>query len=450
MTSVAGWAAASTPGAFPPLPRAVAQSFYRRMRAVAPAAVGAIERDRADDPEQAFPDTACGRLAGSLDDAGLRALGMWTHHWCMRFYDDDTRRRPAVGPRDRRAAGAGLDGRRGALDAARVGLGRPGRRRPVHPAPRRRRCNCPRPTDAARAHWPEVEVPRQRRPDRLADMTGARSRSVGTTAGRAATRLTAGWTAHRRRRRGRSDARQRTDHRRHQHGLLPGRGRGPYDLRPGPVFDLAAGVGRGRSAAADLLPRPGRRRPAHLVDRRLRRVRRHPVPAVAPGAVPDAERRGRPRPPARPGRDLGRRRQRGQPGRGVAGARPRRDPARVLAGRRGAGRRLRRLDLLARRRCHRQLRPPAARLHRRPGLAAVRQRGALRQRGPAPPAACTSWSATARSRPATAPTTGSAWSTGAPGWSRRSPTAEGVSAYEVSRGADGSVREAVIAPRLLG
>ncbi|WP_433127191.1 hypothetical protein ACQPWW_30065 [Micromonospora sp. CA-240977] len=91
MVSVAGWAAASTPGTFPPLPRAVAQSFYRRMRAVAPAARGAIDRDRATDPEQIFADTACGRLAGSLDDAGLRALGMWTHHWCMRFYDDDTR-----------------------------------------------------------------------------------------------------------------------------------------------------------------------------------------------------------------------------------------------------------------------------------------------------------------------------------------------------------------------
>lgn len=91
MASVAGRAAASTRDTFPPLPRAVVQSFYRRMRAVAPAAVGAIERDRAADAEPAFADTACGRLARSLDDAGLRALGMWTHHWCMRFYDDDTR-----------------------------------------------------------------------------------------------------------------------------------------------------------------------------------------------------------------------------------------------------------------------------------------------------------------------------------------------------------------------
>lgn len=91
MASVAGRAATSTRDAFPPLPRAVVQSFYRRMRAVAPAAVGAIERDRAADVERAFADTACGRLARSLDDAGLRALGMWTHHWCMRFYDDDTR-----------------------------------------------------------------------------------------------------------------------------------------------------------------------------------------------------------------------------------------------------------------------------------------------------------------------------------------------------------------------
>ncbi|WBB74572.1 hypothetical protein O7602_03175 [Micromonospora sp. WMMD1128] len=70
---------------------AVVQGFYDRMRAVAPAAYGAIERDRAGDPGRPFADTACGRLAGSLDPAGLRALGMWAHHWCMRFYDDDTR-----------------------------------------------------------------------------------------------------------------------------------------------------------------------------------------------------------------------------------------------------------------------------------------------------------------------------------------------------------------------
>ncbi|MFR9776759.1 hypothetical protein ACL02O_11960 [Micromonospora sp. MS34] len=73
------------------LDRAVVQGFYDRMRVVAPAAYGAIERDRADDPGRAFAETACGRLAGSLDAAGLRALGMWAHHWCMRFYDDDTR-----------------------------------------------------------------------------------------------------------------------------------------------------------------------------------------------------------------------------------------------------------------------------------------------------------------------------------------------------------------------
>ncbi|MFC5922105.1 hypothetical protein [Micromonospora vulcania] len=91
MASLAGRATTSTRDVFPPLPRAVVQSFYRRMRAVAPAAVGAIERDGSGDDERAFADTACGRLARSLDDAGLRALGMWTHHWCMRFYDDDTR-----------------------------------------------------------------------------------------------------------------------------------------------------------------------------------------------------------------------------------------------------------------------------------------------------------------------------------------------------------------------
>ncbi len=90
MASVAGWVAASTQGTIPPLPRAVVQAFYRRMRAVAPAAVGAIERDRSADETEPFAGTACGRLVRSLDDAGLRALGMWTHHWCMRFYDDDT------------------------------------------------------------------------------------------------------------------------------------------------------------------------------------------------------------------------------------------------------------------------------------------------------------------------------------------------------------------------
>ncbi|MEO3781078.1 hypothetical protein ABGB16_30640 [Micromonospora sp. B11E3] len=73
------------------LDRTVVQSFYDRMRAVAPAAYGALERDRAGDPGRAFRDTSCGRLVASLDAAGLRALGMWAHHWCMRFYDDDTR-----------------------------------------------------------------------------------------------------------------------------------------------------------------------------------------------------------------------------------------------------------------------------------------------------------------------------------------------------------------------
>ena len=73
------------------LDRAVVQGLYDRMRVVAPAAYGAIERDRADDPGRAFAETACGRLAGSLDAAGVRALGLWAHHWCMRFYDDDTR-----------------------------------------------------------------------------------------------------------------------------------------------------------------------------------------------------------------------------------------------------------------------------------------------------------------------------------------------------------------------
>ncbi|WBB54990.1 hypothetical protein [Verrucosispora sp. WMMD573] len=89
MVSVAGRAASGHE--HPPLDPTVVQRFYRRMRAVAPAAVGAIERDRADDPGRAFGDTACGRLVGSLDQDGVRSLGMWVHHWCMRFYDDDTR-----------------------------------------------------------------------------------------------------------------------------------------------------------------------------------------------------------------------------------------------------------------------------------------------------------------------------------------------------------------------
>ncbi|GIM82215.1 hypothetical protein [Salinispora arenicola] len=75
----------------PPLDPAVTQSFFVRMRAVAPAAVGALDRDLAGDPGRAFGDTASGRLVRSLDDDGLRALGMWVHHWCVRFYDDDTR-----------------------------------------------------------------------------------------------------------------------------------------------------------------------------------------------------------------------------------------------------------------------------------------------------------------------------------------------------------------------
>ncbi|MER5453439.1 hypothetical protein ABT008_01485 [Micromonospora sp. NPDC002389] len=90
MASVAGRASASRQGD-PPLDEAVVQRFYERMRLVAPAAVGAIERDRADDPARSFGDTACGRLVRSLDRDGVRALGMWVHHWCMRFYDDDTR-----------------------------------------------------------------------------------------------------------------------------------------------------------------------------------------------------------------------------------------------------------------------------------------------------------------------------------------------------------------------
>ncbi|MET8252256.1 hypothetical protein [Micromonospora sp. NPDC005197] len=161
MTSVAGWAAASTPGAFPPLPRAVAQSFYRRMRAVAPAAVGAIERDRAAEAEQVFADTACGRLVGSLDDAGLRALGMWTHHWCMRFYDDDTRvgRRLVREIAARAELGWTADEVRWMLrESFSAGPAAADR----FTLPRAAAAQLP-PADRPPAdHWPEVEVPRQR------------------------------------------------------------------------------------------------------------------------------------------------------------------------------------------------------------------------------------------------------------------------------------------------
>ncbi|KOX04038.1 hypothetical protein ACWD6L_21700 [Micromonospora profundi] len=167
MASVADRAAASTPGAFPPLPRAVVQSFYRRMRAVAPAAVGAIERDRAADPEQAFADTACGRLVRSLDDAGLRALGMWTHHWCMRFYDDDTRpgRRLVREIAARPGLGWTADEVRWMLrESVWAGPAAPER----FTLPRAAAAHLPptdRPLDELPpGHWPEGVVPRQRRP----------------------------------------------------------------------------------------------------------------------------------------------------------------------------------------------------------------------------------------------------------------------------------------------
>ncbi|MBM0275481.1 hypothetical protein [Micromonospora tarensis] len=163
MTSVAGWAAASTPGAYPPLPRAVAQSFYRRMRAVAPAAVGAIERDRASDARRPFPDTACGRLVRSLDDAALRALGMWTHHRCMRFYDDDT----SVGRRlireiaARPSLGWTADEVRWMLrESAAAGPAAADRFTLPHAAA----TQLPPADRPAPGLWPEVELPRQRRP----------------------------------------------------------------------------------------------------------------------------------------------------------------------------------------------------------------------------------------------------------------------------------------------
>ncbi|MDG4806123.1 hypothetical protein O7634_05065 [Micromonospora sp. WMMD1120] len=164
MTSVANWAAASTSGAYPPLPRAVVQSFYRRMRAVAPAAVGAIERDRAGGAESPFPDTACGRLVRSLDDAAVRALGMWTHHWCMRFYDDDT----TVGRRlireiaTRQGLGWTADEVRWMLRET-VAAGPAAADR--FTLPRAAAAQLPPADRPALADWPEVEVPRQRRPE---------------------------------------------------------------------------------------------------------------------------------------------------------------------------------------------------------------------------------------------------------------------------------------------
>lgn len=69
---------------------AVVQGFYDRMRLVAPSGAGAIERDRARGVDRSFRTTACGRLVESLDADGVRALGMWVHHWAIRFYDTDT------------------------------------------------------------------------------------------------------------------------------------------------------------------------------------------------------------------------------------------------------------------------------------------------------------------------------------------------------------------------
>lgn len=89
MASGAGGRALTREG-HPPLDPAVTQGFFTRMRVVAPAAVGALDRDRSGNPERAFEETASGRLVRSLDDDRLRALGMWVHHWCVRFYDDDT------------------------------------------------------------------------------------------------------------------------------------------------------------------------------------------------------------------------------------------------------------------------------------------------------------------------------------------------------------------------
>ena len=119
------------------------------------------------------------------------------------------------------------------------------------------------------------------------------------------------------------------------------------------------------------------------------------------------------------GRGLGQRRQRGEPAGAVAAARPGPELPPGLGGRRGAGRGLCGLDVLARRGDHRFLRPPAASGHQRAGVPAVLQRGALRLRGAAPAAVSSSWSPTGRCRAATPPTTGSACSTGAPRWPRR-------------------------------
>ena len=161
--------------------------------------------------------------------------------------------------------------------------------------------------------------------------------------------------------------------------------RGPYDLRPGPVFELAAELAEaGPQPRVCYLGQAVGDQPTSLTavygafaDTRFRLshlalfpmpnvedVRAHllaqDVIWVGGGRWPTCSRCG-----GLHGLDDGH--------------------ARGLAGRRRAGRVSRRLDLLARRRYHRLLRTPAATGHR--GPAAVRQRRALRQRGAAPAAA---------------------------------------------------------------
>ena len=169
-------------------------------------------------------------------------------------------------------------------------------------------------------------------------------------------------------------------------GFLPSDDRAAA-LAPRPDHRARHPPGGRPRAAAVLLPRHRRRRLAHRHHRLLQRLRGLRRPRHPPRAVHDAERRRHPRAPALPGRHLGRWRIGREPPGRLAGAPRRRGAARVLGERGRPQRCLGRVDLLVRRRPHRQLRRRPAPLAAGPRPPALRQRRPLRQRGAAPAAA---------------------------------------------------------------
>ena len=88
-------------------------------------------------------------------------------------------------------------------------------------------------------------------------------------------------------------------------------------------------------------------------------------------------------------------------------------------------------------------------LHRRSGLAAVRQRGALRQRGRSAGRCCTGWSPTAPCRPAHCTDDGVGLVYRGTRLAEAVADRPGVAAYEVVPDGAGGVRETRIEPRLL-